>query len=1102
MSHEVPQSMALPPEHAFEIPNKGVAALVHELMEIGCTDAHSFSARSALLAELANQKFFPSLEPLLPLVLNLNGKPYSLVDHYPFAPMFRLLMPKNMVLKTGRQVSKSTSLSAHGVVLSNCIPFFKTLYVTPLFEQIRRFSNNYVRPFIDQSPVKSQWSGTDTENNVLQRSFKNKSIMLFSFALLDADRVRGVSADRVCFDESVRAGTMVATPAGARAIEAFSRGDVVLSFDTAGAIHEDRVVTCSSHGTRECYRFEFANGASLEVTSDSFIATSSGWKRASKIIEEFHAAAVAVDSGHAAGRRLHNTRALPKSARLLPACLQQGEVPDIVRVRKRSSQETEESRLRRMVECLGQQHLAAVAPYSGYVLPGGQEDGDGCLATPVDVGSGCVVVSGRREFVDARAEERFSYRRAGRAQCVSAGGVVTEERHCGQGADASQKRSRGAVSCHSPVGTGHAATCGEYPAVRCAGDAVQDQIASVEENIEMPLVQENIYAEDNSACSKAQAVLRQRGVRAEAARRQQREVYKQPGSAGEQELATSGCILRELGRKSRTQSNKCRGVARAQSRQGKEVESETTSKIADCQIDETLDMQKMRFDGTARSTRFAGQVLPAVPRTDNARDQAPVCFESSAIVKITCTGAHPVYDIETEKHHTFFAGGVAVHNCQDMDPDHIPIIQETMSYSRFAMTHFTGTPKSMDNPLEGLYKRSSGAEWFIPCESCRHWNIPSIDHDLDAMIGGYNIHISEKHPGTVCAKCRKPINPRHGRWVHRYPDRRWQFSGYHVPQLILPLHFSDPEKWSTLLLKREGFGNMTQAQFYNEVLGESIDSGQKLVTETELKAACQLEWENKREPDQKCLDTLNNYKHRVLAIDWGGGGEEGISFTVLALLGFSNDGTIDVLWGKRIVLGADHLAEAVECMRWAERFRVDYVAHDYTGAGTVRETVMVQAGFNLDKVMAVRLVRAASQDIMVFKPATAINHRQHYSLDKTRSLLYACQAIKLKQIKFFQYDWSSQDNPGLIADFLALVENKAESRLAGDIYTITRNTLLSDDFAQAVNLGCAAIWHINAAWPNFAEIAGLGRISARAAVTENPDNWADDDERGGFFGTP
>ena len=632
------QNSLLHAKQGIQVPANGASGLIQEFMSLDVSDSRSVKHHAYLLQKMAANKCFPSLEPLLPLILNLNGKPYTLENHFPFAPLFRLMMPKSQVWCTGRQVAKSTGLASHGVVVSNAIPFFKTLFVTPLFEQIRRFSNNYVRSFIDQSPIKSQWVGTETENNVLQRSFKNKSLMLFSYALLDADRCRGISADRVCIDE-----------------------------------------------------------------------------------------------------------------------------------------------------------------------------------------------------------------------------------------------------------------------------------------------------------------------------------------------------------------------------------------------------------------------------------------------------------------------------CQDMDPDHIPIIQETMSFSSYAITHFTGTPKTMDNPLEGLYRRSSMGEWFIPCHSCRHWNIPALEHDLDAMIGPFTPHISERYPGTICAKCRKPISPRHGRWVHRNPDRRWLFAGYHVPQILLPLHFANAEKWHTLLMKREGFGNMTQAQFYNEVLGVSVDSGQKLITETELRGACQLPWANAREPDPKCFENLHNYKHKILAIDWGGGGEEGISFTVLAIIGFRHDGSIDVIWSKRLLIGSDHLAEAVECMKWAQKFDVDFVAHDYTGAGTVRETVMVQAGFNLDRVMALRLVRAASQDIMLFKPATPLNHRQHYSLDKTRSLLYTCQAIKLKMVRFFQYDWASQENPGLIADFLALVENKTESRLGGDIYTITRNVLLSDDFAQAVNIGCAAAWHVNQAWPNFAELAGLGNLARNAGIAQQTADWDDTDMDNRFF---
>jgi len=106
-----------------------------------------------------------------------------------------------MVLKTGRQVGKSTVGSAHGVITCTSIPYFRTLYVTPLFEQVRRLSNNYVRPFVEQSPIRNLWIGNSTENSVLQRSFRNYSMMQFSFASLDADRVRGVRADKIVIDE-------------------------------------------------------------------------------------------------------------------------------------------------------------------------------------------------------------------------------------------------------------------------------------------------------------------------------------------------------------------------------------------------------------------------------------------------------------------------------------------------------------------------------------------------------------------------------------------------------------------------------------------------------------------------------------------------------------------------------------------------------------------------------------------------------------------------------------------------------------------------------------------------------------------------------------
>jgi hypothetical protein len=448
---------------------------------------------------------------------------------------------------------------------------------------------------------------------------------------------------------------------------------------------------------------------------------------------------------------------------------------------------------------------------------------------------------------------------------------------------------------------------------------------------------------------------------------------------------------------------------------------------------------------------------------------------------------------------------VAIDEIQDMDPDHLPIINEVMSHSSWGLNSYTGTPKGLENSLEMLWLRSSQAEWFVPCFSCNTWNIPAREYHIYRMIGDFTPHISEQYPGTVCHKCRKPISPRHGHWVHKFRERRWKLAGYHVPQIIMPLHYANPEKWTKLLMKREGWGNTTEATFNNEVLGESVDVGQKLLSKTELQAAAVLPWENRKSPVSHLRQRLPNYTHRMMAIDWGGGGEEGVSFTVIAILGLQSNGSIDCLWGKRLLMGADHLKEAQECMKWCRAFNCDWVAHDYTGAGTVRETVMVQAGFDLDRIMAVRLCRSASQDIMVYKAPTAMNHRKHYSLDKTRSLLYTCQAIKMKLVKFFAYDWKSEDDPGLLHDFLALVENKAETRLAGDVYTITRNPMLTDDFAQAVNIGCASLWNLSGSWPNFAAVAGMSKYrvtSDQLAATGYADYGWDEDMTERYFGMP
>lgn len=559
-----------------------------------------------------------TLKPVLPLLLSIRGKPYHLHDHFCFAPFFRTRMPQMTLLKTGRQVSKSTSLASQGVLFSNCIPYFSTLYLTPLFEMIRRFSQNYVAPFIETSPVGKLFSGQSTINNVLQRSFKNRSQMIFSFAYLDAERTRGISADKNVIDE-----------------------------------------------------------------------------------------------------------------------------------------------------------------------------------------------------------------------------------------------------------------------------------------------------------------------------------------------------------------------------------------------------------------------------------------------------------------------------IQDMDISFLPVIHETVSASPWKLLQYAGTPKTLDNTIERLWSDSSMAEWMIKCPhgGCGHWNIPALEYDLLKMIGPVHPDIGEKCPAVLCAKCQKPVNPRPpyqggtGRWVHRNKDKRWSFAGYHVPQMIMPMHYADPEAWAKLVDKSQGKGNVPINVFYNEVCGESWDSGSKLVTVTDLKKAACLPWE--RTVDQ-ARDHQDGYLHKFCSVDWGGGGvSKGKSdlalqsYTSIAVVGLCPDGRVDVIYGYRSMNPHDHVREAKLILGIMNTFKCSHLIHDYTGAGTVRETLMVQAGLDPNNILPVAYTGPAKGAIIQYKPATEQHPRHHYAMDRNRALNYACQFIKSNVIRFFKYDYKGSEDIGLLHDFLNLIEDKGESGGGRDSYKILRDPAGPDDFAQAVTMGTMMLFQMRGRWPDL-----------------------------------
>jgi len=131
----------------------------------------------------------------------LDGKPYSLHD-YPFMLAIFDTGATDVLMKTSRQISKSTSCAC--LMLSGSImrDHFKTLYIAPLREQTSRFSNTRLSKIIHYSPlVRRLYVDPTLPNNVLLQILKNGSEMSLSYAWDDPDRVRSITADHEFLDE-------------------------------------------------------------------------------------------------------------------------------------------------------------------------------------------------------------------------------------------------------------------------------------------------------------------------------------------------------------------------------------------------------------------------------------------------------------------------------------------------------------------------------------------------------------------------------------------------------------------------------------------------------------------------------------------------------------------------------------------------------------------------------------------------------------------------------------------------------------------------------------------------------------------------------------
>lgn len=303
------------------------------------------------------------------------------------------------------------------------------------------------------------------------------------------------------------------------------------------------------------------------------------------------------------------------------------------------------------------------------------------------------------------------------------------------------------------------------------------------------------------------------------------------------------------------------------------------------------------------------------------RDPSLLKFITRNVVWVpvkTVTKSDPIetFDIEMQNHSQpyFTVNGMISHNTrgisardlaidelQDFTGSEIPVILECTSHFDDATLTMAGTPKSFDNPIEQYWQDSTQNEWIVKCHHCNHFNF--LDESNIAPTEFYKL--GKLPPGPVCSKCFKPIDVvKYGKWMTFSPGKRTH--GYRIAQIMVPWIISTMDQWERLLWKRD---NYPLGQFYNEVLGLSYDNASKPITRSELVALCNPEW--RLWSDKPNAHDIEQSKQYLICggVDWGEGNDgseklptgrlKNASYTILTLGAFIDQKTFRVFFVKK-----------------------------------------------------------------------------------------------------------------------------------------------------------------------------------------------------------
>ncbi|HEY1602464.1 MAG TPA: phage terminase large subunit family protein [Pirellulales bacterium] len=242
-----------------------------------------------------------------------------------------------------------------------------------------------------------------------------------------------------------------------------------------------------------------------------------------------------------------------------------------------------------------------------------------------------------------------------------------------------------------------------------------------------------------------------------------------------------------------------------------------------------------------------------------------------------------------------------VDEVQDIAAGDLPVLAETLSHAEHGRMILTGTPKLVDNHLEGFFSQSTANCWTIVCDGCQ--NPVRID---ERALGPVSL---------ICNNCQTPLDAAHGAWVPRNPQGTWG-EGFTISHPMVPwLDFHD------VLERQRAYDPV---RFRNEVLGLPTTLGDHVVTRAELESCC----------GDDVLSNTSPFLGMPLyaGVDWGGGMA---SRTVLVVGTMRSDFTFHILHIAAFQPQEDPQRILDQISRQCREFRVVALAADGNGNGHV-----------------------------------------------------------------------------------------------------------------------------------------------------------------------